>query len=811
MRLPRLPELDAFSFWLGFLVALALAYGAYRLRHQLGALRERWSQRLRGVREFFTAGLDRSVRADVLRFAQNSHLAGALFPLDEILLTPRVLLPDPVFDPNAPPQEQEIGSIVPVLPEWPELAGLYRAPSLTAAEALAGTSDLLVLGAVGAGKTTLLAHMASRLARQDPTFLSEPHRPIFVHAADLALPFVPGGNVLDPLLAAASVRATAITGARLPRHLRGRLREDKCLILIDGLDELPPPVIGEAAAWLAQFKQAHPQHRLVVAAGLSHYAPLLSLGLAPVLIAPWSLEDHRALIAKWGAAWEKLIRARKRRAAPSDTDQHLIMGWLASANQGRSIFEITLKVWAAFAGDARGKRPVDWLEAYVLRHGVKSLGQRALARLATAMLERELTAGLSRAEALALLTPLFAGPAGSAALEPDEFLDDLIARRLLARHRDRVQFQHGLTGAFCAATALANEPEAAQSGQTRSWVSALYFFSALGELTPIVARALNQPPDLLHSDLMACAYWLRDAPAAARWRPEVFRRLSRLFSDGQQPEALRTYALAAFVAAGDPSVGALFKQSLTSPDPLARRLAALGLGALGDVSAVLPIASHFTDPVLEVRWASALALSVLNHQSALEALAQGLLVGDDDLRRACAEALAANDEEGYPVLKDAIAHEELGVRRAGVYGLAATRADWAYALLEDSLRKEQQWFVRSAAAEVLAQHKEPANRAPRPVIAPDAQGWLIGWAASQGLGVPPGRGALEVLNRAAAEGDENTQRAAAGALGRLGDPASSRELYPLLRNDSLAVRDAAFRALAFIGAAAGQRLSPPVN
>jgi len=85
------------------------------------------------------------------------------------------------------------------------------------------------------------------------------------------------------------------------------------------------------------------------------------------------------------------------------------------------------------------------------------------------------------------------------------------------------------------------------------------------------------------------------------------------------------------------------------------------------------------------------------------------------------------------------------------------------------------------------------------------------WAASQGLGVPPGRGALEVLNRAAAEGDENTQRAAAGALGRLGDPASSRELYPLLRNDSLAVRDAAFRALAFIGAAAGQRLSPPVN
>jgi len=159
-------------------------------------------------------------------------------------------------------------------------------------------------------------------------------------------------------------------------------------------------------------------------------------------------DDHRALIHKWGAAWEKLIRTRKRRAAAADTDPHLIMGWLSTANQGRSIFEITLKVWAAFAGDARGTRPVDWLEAYVLRHGVKSIGQRALARLGAALLERELTSGLSRAEAIALLTPLFAGPAGSAVSEPDEFIDDLNPRRLLARHRDHVQFQHGLTGAF---------------------------------------------------------------------------------------------------------------------------------------------------------------------------------------------------------------------------------------------------------------------------------------------------------------------------------------------------------------------------
>ena len=258
MRLPRLPEIDAFSFWLGFLVAAALAYGLYRVRHVLVDYRQKLGRRLRGLRELFTAGLERAVRQDVLRYAQTAHLAGALFQLDEILLPPRLLLPEAPFDPNAPAQDLDLTSVIPILPEWPDLAGLYRAPSLTPAEALAGGSHLLVLGAPGAGKTTLLAHIASVAAREDTAVLPEYHTPIFVHAGDLALPMAVGSTVLDPLLAAASARASALTGPRLPGHLRGRLRDDKCLILIDGLDELPPPAIAEAAAWLRQLLEAYP-------------------------------------------------------------------------------------------------------------------------------------------------------------------------------------------------------------------------------------------------------------------------------------------------------------------------------------------------------------------------------------------------------------------------------------------------------------------------------------------------------------------------------------------------------------------------
>jgi HEAT repeat protein len=438
------------------------------------------------------------------------------------------------------------------------------------------------------------------------------------------------------------------------------------------------------------------------------------------------------------------------------------------------------------------------------------LGQRALARLAAGMLEREITAGLSRAEAESLVAPLFMGPGGKSQIDPDEFLDDALARRLLIRHRGRVQFRHSLAGAFCAATALAAEPDATVPGQTDAWARALYCYAPSGDLGPAVARRLEQAPDLLHADLFACARWLRDTPVHARWRNDVLRRLSKLLADGKSPFGLRARALAAFALAADPGVAALFKQNLSSPDPTLRQLSLLGLGALDEISTLPQVAALLTDPQVEVRWAAALVLSVLGHASAVEELAKGLLSGDDTLRRACAEALARQPEEGHPVLQEAIQHPDLSVRRAAVYGLAATQADWARALLESVQVHEQEWFVRSAAQDILSQWKDPTARLPRPYAPPEQQAWLVTWAAERGLGVPPGRGAVEVLTRALLEGDEPTRRAAAGALGRLGDPSGARELYPLLRDANPNQRAAAFDALAQIGLASGQRMAAPV-
>ncbi|MEP7357928.1 MAG: hypothetical protein ABI847_11850, partial [Anaerolineales bacterium] len=182
MRLPALPALDPLSFWLGFAAALVLSALLYRFRGLLSQGRAALVRRLRRLTEYLTSGTERAWREDVLRDAQTSHLAGTFFALDEILLPPRLLLLPAPFDPSAPPPEPDLNDAIPVLPDWPEMAAIFQAPSLSPAEAFRAPAPLLIIGAAGSGKTTLLAHIASTVARGDTSLLGSDYTPILIHA-----------------------------------------------------------------------------------------------------------------------------------------------------------------------------------------------------------------------------------------------------------------------------------------------------------------------------------------------------------------------------------------------------------------------------------------------------------------------------------------------------------------------------------------------------------------------------------------------------------------------------------------------------
>ena len=779
----------------------------YQFRAVLGRVREAGVARLRRLRENLIGGTERRLREEVANLAQTSHVASSLFPLDLILIPPRLLAPDPGFDPTAPLGDDDLTTVIPNLPEWPDMAGLYRLPTLSVEAAFKSSTHVVVLGSPGSGKTTLLAHLATRAAQGDEALFPGNPTPVFVHVADLNLAGQ-AEEVAQPLVAAQQMHISALAAPQLPGHLLGRLKRGQCVIFLDGFDELPPKQVAEVANWLTGFLKAYGENRVIAAAGLWGYAPLVRRDLAPIHLAPWGPEDFRALVKKWGDVLEQ-ARAKNRFIGPGNVAPEILMGWVSYGNQGRSVLEVTLKIWAAFTGDARGNRPGDWLEAYRLRlgAGAKPAEALALGQMALALLANDSFLGATRADLVKVCDAAFTGPGGKVEADSEYFLDRLLKQQVLVkRANDRLCFRYPHVMAYSAAAALVAHLEAVPPQLNPPWVLTVYFLAGLGNVTPVVNTVLQQPADLLYTDLFACARWLRDAPATASWRTEVFRRLSRLLIEKALPENLRLRALAGLVAANDPAVLALFKQVVASPEPFARRLGVLGLGASGDPSLVPFVEPLFADPYLDVRWAVALALAAFGSEAALDELAHGLMAGEDNVRQACAQALARMPEVGHPLLKEAVAQDDLAARHAAVYGLLDTRADWALKILEEMQVHEKEWLVRNAAIGALAQWKSPPDRAPKPRPAPDALGWLIAWAATQGVGVPPGKAALEVVNRALREGDEPNRRAAAETLGRLCDPALVRELYATLRDPAPLLRDAAFCALGQVSAATAQRL-----
>ncbi len=86
------------------------------------------------------------------------HLAASLFSLDEILQEPRLIAPPPRVEPGVVGIQEDIISLtLPYMPAWPELAAIYRAPTIGVTEAVAGGSNIVIVGAAGIGKTVALA------------------------------------------------------------------------------------------------------------------------------------------------------------------------------------------------------------------------------------------------------------------------------------------------------------------------------------------------------------------------------------------------------------------------------------------------------------------------------------------------------------------------------------------------------------------------------------------------------------------------------------------------------------------------------
>jgi HEAT repeat protein len=829
-------KLDRPSFWLGFLAGALIWWLLGKLRPLLGDLWHLAIERLRAARQDVMIDTEIRLRNNTILYAQHLHLAAPLFSLDEIFLPARVLAPPPPVEPGVPSPTYDITEhILPYLPAWPELGSELGAPSLSLSQALSGGSPIVVIGPAGSGKTVALAHLAIQVARHDPqTGELANFIPLLVHAADLSFSAeeTPEADLLSPVVEALGHYTSTLGQARLAHWLPVGFSSGRILLLLDGLDELPPLQVQERVEYLGKILQAYPKTRVAAAATAEYFDGLVGLGFVPLAIASWRPEQRADFIRQWGSLWTRYIEKPDPETGSQPVDPTLINGWLINEISGLSPFELTLKTWSAYAGDGLGPSPLQAIEAHLRRMTARNTAQipnvrMILEHLACQMLVNQQVA-VTQKEAETLVKdrgmeaapkeaiPVVAAPAGLESVQLSKepaslprWLPDLKGTGLMeTRAGERLAFTHILLAAY-----LGSFPEiAAQLTAQPDWSGktlALGFLATRNSLAPWFSNHWESKQiDPLMRGAFQAARWLRLTPEGMNWRVSLMRSLANLLQDQKSAYSLRACALAALVYSNSSGVQILLRQLLEAKDALGRQLAAVGCGIVRDGKAIPGLTALLKDPSPIVQRAALLGLVAIGSRPALEVVAEALLHGGEEQRRYAAEALANHSEEGHPTLEEATQLDDLLVRRAAVFGLGRIHQDWAVQILEKLQVEDSQWVVKAAAAQKLEESNKPDPRIPRPLPPLTELPWLVSFAGEHGMGVVPGKPAADLVSLALQEGNEEQKLAAIFVLSRLGDSASLPLLFQVFFTSEGEIQNNAFHGLWQI-AGAGMEIPSP--
>lgn len=832
--------LDPFSFGIGFIVGILFTWLLSRIRPLWLQWRESAKEQRQAAQVRRTSGLEDNHRRITLRRAQGMHLASSLFSLDEILQEPRLIAPPARVEPGVIGiQEDIISQTLPYMPAWPEVAAIYRAPTLSLAQAVEGGSNLVIIGAAGMGKTVALAQLASKAANLQVRLEAggeENAVPYLYHVADLQLPFDPSKDPINIIVNAAGERAPMFDLRRLPGFIQQTFKAGQALVLIDGFDELDPQSQRETAEWFKALIAAYPKARIVTTGCPGQLGGLTSIGFSPLALSGWDARRNANFIQQWGELWSRTVALEAwSQTGPEQLDPILLNTWLSLDNHGLTPLELTLKVWGAYAGDSLGPRVLDSIATHVRRLAPTATPVAALELLAMQVVltsqpifdPRKARAWVKQydivddnpidgAETVTRTTDGTTAPltdsqkirikksrAGEA-VPSYGLLSKMVDSGLLVAHpNNKMRFMHSVLNGYLAGQAIGDndadttllaQPE--WDGKTLS----LRYLAARGDASAVADILLKEADIPLHWQTFVVARWLRDAPKNAVWRAKVFASLLSILQAEGQPIALRAQAMAAFVASNDPGAATLFRQLLGSRSFELLPLAALGSGAVRDTKAVDTLEEILQAPSGAVRRATCLALVAIGTEKSLEAVARALLQGDEELRRAAAEAMANDPTEGHAMLKEGATLADIMLRRAVVHGLSRIDQPWAIETLQHMQVQDDQWAVRNLANQYLEQTAHVDPRVPHKLKAPSESPWLLEYAGKQGMGIPRGGAATEVLLNAFKLGETEQRLAALLYLKRIADDGIIGALYNGMYGEDPEVREASFYALEEIAA-----------
>jgi HEAT repeat protein len=661
--------------------------------------------------------------------------------------------------------------------------------------------------------------------------------PVYIHLADIDVRDPEYGKEVDPaepLVRAVQRQVRRVTASTIPRNLYSRLSKGQVLLLVDGYDDLPEADRSRQIAWLNALMNEYGTNFFIVVGPATGYGALTKLGLTPVFLRPWADNDIERIADNWANAWPQITRSRRNLGTKPDAAS---IGRAKTNNRTLPPYELTLKIWANYANDTEIPGFEGWLRAYLGRYlpADQSFGLilPQISQAATLQLDEgyitqvhleEAVTGQTTSPAQALLKDVEAeiddddeATAAKGAKKQEtsaqgKLLAMLRRSGLLVRYvGGRYQFKHSFVADYLASLTLeGNSNLLMEKSNQASWERAIAYSVLHNPTDDLVRARLNAPVDVLAQRVLDIARWLPYASADAAWKGNYLKYLGNMLIAPSQYPLLRERAAAALIETRERNVLFIFRQAARNANADLRRLACLGMGAVGDPEAINDLIPLLKDQNADVQISAAMALGAIRTEEALTALVEAFTEGSEQLRRVVAETFADIPSEGYPVLYDAIQDEEMMLRRAAVFGLRRVKSPWALIAIYRAFLEDEQWYVRSAAQIAFLEQQYGQDHGPKSYPPTDRITWLNDWASNRGENVPPGEGANQMLIKALQEGDTNVRVYAAIASGQLGLATSTKPLYGSLRDRQPEVREAAHRALGDLQMQMGESLPSPI-
>ena len=825
------------SFWLGFISGVLTLGIILRIRVVLPDIAAWFAKRYQTLHLRMTKSTEHRLRQDIVQHTQQLHLAASLFSLDEVIIEPRLMYPILHADVNIDDVYLDITSeVIPHMAEWPELASHYGAATFTIASALTGGANIAIIGRPGSGKSTALAYLACQLARKTSSEEMLKNRlPLFVHVLDLQV-HKEYKEVFDPILEALNSYTSALTQTRLGNLVRSYLQAGQTILILDGLDELTQEEASDIVTWLSNLVSQYPDLQIITATRVENTCKLEQLNFQPLAITAWNEVSRCQFFERWAQLWNQHITPLMHTAFEA-VDPLILSGWLKSASGSPTPFEATLKAWAVFSGDSCSGDLASLMDWYVRRITTNTpYSYRALERMAAHLILQEksylpIDEFRKQSYPYEMIIPQQTrnkpedtqGDVENEALQPNpklaktsglvssgsQLITLFVNQGVLISHKhSHIRFNHICLLTFLAGHAFASDESVTmligQDGWFGKWQT-LGFAGRYADLSDVIQSLLSKSKDdILANNLFQIARWLSIAATPSVWRTSILRALTALVHQRPYIDGLAVRAMVAIALSGDSAVGLLFRQWLKSDQSNLRRLGALGCGFVKDAKAVQDLSQIINDPDQSVGKSACLALVSIGNKAALDIVVDTLLHGNEDIRRAAAEALTNHSQDGLRILTELAADEDLLVRRSVVFGFMRSRAPVLIQMLERMVIEDKQWVVRNAASNALEVLRQPNPYTPKMLPPVTDLPWLIHYAGKLGIGIQPGKPAQELICSAIDSGDDKEKLLALDYVRIHGEDYAVQYVYQAFKNGKDSIRQAAYNALLALAASGGR-------